>query len=350
MFFLSLKNLNMNKIIILLLVFFLSISNLIAQDISEIYEKVSPAVVAIFTEENTVITKDSNNSQTVTSGGLGSGFMVTNQLIVTAAHVVKAPKSLMVQFADGDAIPAKVISSYQKADIALIGLTRPKKNAVIVNFGDSDKMKIGQQVFVVGVPLGVGFSMSSGYVSGFRKETLGKNPFTNSEFIQTDAAINQGNSGGPMFNLNGEVVGIVSHITSKSGGSDGIGFASSSNLAAKLLLNNKMPWFGADLYSICGKEAKIFNLPQPCGLLVQRVVVSSIFGRMGIREGDTEVSIGDEKHIMGGDIILALNGLEYNTTDETLVKLANFANSLNKDSKFEITILREGKIMTLKSK
>ena len=340
----------MNKILVTLVFFLLSANALIAQDISKVYEKVSPAVVAIFTEENTVITQDSNHSETVTSGGLGSGFMVTNQLIVTAAHVVKAPKSLMVQFSDGEVIPAKVISSYQTPDIALIGLTRPKDNATIVSFGDSDKMKIGQQVFVVGVPLGVGFSMSSGYISGFRRQTIGKNPFTNSDFIQTDAAINQGNSGGPMFNLNGEVVGIVSHITSKSGGSDGIGFASSSNLAAKLLLNNKMPWFGADLYSLCGKEAKIFNLPQPCGLLVQRVIVSSIFGNMGVREGDTEVSIGNKKLIMGGDIILALNGIDYKTTDETLVELAEFANGLNKDSKIEITILREGKIITLKSK
>lgn len=340
----------MNKILVTLVFFLLSANALIAQDISKVYEKVSPAVVAIFTEENTVITQDSNHSETVTSGGLGSGFMVTNQLIVTAAHVVKAPKSLMVQFSDGEVIPAEVISSYQTPDIALIGLTRPKDNATIVSFGDSDKMKIGQQVFVVGVPLGVGFSMSSGYISGFRRQTIGKNPFTNSDFIQTDAAINQGNSGGPMFNLNGEVVGIVSHITSKSGGSDGIGFASSSNLAAKLLLNNKMPWFGADLYSLCGKEAKIFNLPQSCGLLVQRVIVSSIFGNMGVREGDTEVSIGNKKLIMGGDIILALNGIDYKTTDETLVELAEFANGLNKDSKIEITILREGKIITLKSK
>ncbi|GGZ91672.1 S1C family serine protease [Algibacter mikhailovii] len=340
----------MKKTLLLPILLILFSPTIQAQDISNIYEKVSPAVVAIFTEENTIITESSNNSQTVTSGGLGSGFMVSDQLVVTAAHVVKAPKRLMVQFADGEVIPAKVVSSYKTADIALIGLTRKRANAVTVKFGDSDKMKIGQQVFVIGVPLGVGFSMSSGYVSGFRRETLGKNPFTNTDFIQTDAAINQGNSGGPMFNLNGEVVGIVSHITSKTGGSDGIGFASSSNLAAKLLLNNKMPWFGADLYSLSGKEAKIFNLPQPNGLLVQRVVVSSIFGRMGIREGDTEVSIGKQKLIMGGDIILAFNGIEYNTVDETLVKIAEFANNLDKDTKFEITILREGKIKILKSK
>lgn len=338
----------MNKILLLLCI--TGTTLLQAQDISKIYEKVSPSVVAIITEENTIVTTESNDSQRVSSNGLGSGFLVTDQLVVTAAHVVKAPQSLMVQFADGDVIPAKVISSYQSADIALLGLTRPKKNATTVQFGDSDKMKIGQQVFVIGVPLGVGFSLSSGYVSGFRKQTLGKNPFLSTEFIQTDAAINQGNSGGPMFNLNGEVIGIVSHITTKSGGSDGIGFASSSNLASKLLLKNKMPWFGAELYSLTPKEAKLFNLPQSSGLLVQRVVTSSIFGRMGVREGDTEVTIGHQKLILGGDIILGFNDIKYEVIDEVLIKIAAFGNSLNKDSKFEITILREGKVITLQSK
>ncbi|MEC3906786.1 trypsin-like peptidase domain-containing protein [Tamlana sp. 2201CG12-4] len=333
-----------------LILFLISSFALNAQDISKIYEKVSPAVVAIITKENTIVTTASNTSERVSSNGLGSGFMVSNQLVITAAHVVQAPQSLMVQFADGDVIAAQVLTSYKSADIALLGLSRPKENATIVKFGDSDKMKIGQQVFVVGVPLGVGFSLSSGYVSGFRKQTIGKNPFLNTEFIQTDAAINQGNSGGPMFNLNGEVVGIVSHITTKSGGSDGIGFASSSNLATRLLLNNKMPWFGAELYSLTGKQAKIFNLPQRSGLLVQRVVTTSIFGKMGVREGDTEVTIGRQKLILGGDIILSFNGIKYDTTDEALVKIADFANSLNVDSTFEITILREGKIMTLQSK
>lgn len=338
----------MNK----LLLFFCIISSAAvqAQDISKVYEKVSPAVVAIITEENNIVTTGPNDYERVNSNGLGSGFMVTNQLIVTAAHVVKAPQSLMVQFADGDVIPATVISAYQSADIALLALTRPKDNAITVEFGDSDKMKIGQQVFVIGVPLGVGFSLSSGYISGFKKQTLGKNPFLNTDFIQTDAAINQGNSGGPMFNLNGEVIGIVSHITTQSGGSDGIGFASSSNLASKLLLNNKMPWFGAELHSLTPKQAKLFNLPQSTGLLVQRVVTSSIFGRMGVREGDTEITIGSQKLILGGDVILAFNNIQYEVTDDALVKIAEFGNSLNKDSKFEITILREGKIITLKSK
>jgi serine protease Do len=339
----------MKKTILMFTIWALFFMSLAAQDLSSIYEKVSPAVVAIYTQENNIVTSPNNVSQTITSSGLGSGFMVSNKLVVTAAHVVKVPDTLVVQFSDGETIPAKVITSYDSADIALLGLSRPKTNATIVKFGDSNEMKIGQRVFIIGVLLGVGFSLSSGYISGFKKQYLGKNPFTNTDFIQTDAAINQGNSGGPMFNLNGEVIGIVSHITSNSGGSDGIGYASSSNLATKLLLNNKMPWFGAELYSLSGKDAKLFNLPQSNGLLVQRIASASLFDKMGVKEGDTEVIIGNKKLILGGDIILAFNNIKYEVTDDALLKIADFANSLDKNPKFEMTVFREGKIIILKS-
>jgi serine protease Do len=340
----------MNKLLIFTIVSLCFLLPLSAQDLSEIYEKVSPSVVAIFTEEKTIVTTSGNDTQSVTQNGLGSGFMISDKLIVTAAHVVKVAERLVVQFSDGETIPAKVVTAYNSADIALIELFRPKMNATTVKFGDSDRMKIGQRIFVVGVPLGVGFSMSSGYVSAIDKEYLGKNPFTSTEFIQTDAAINQGNSGGPMFNLEGEVVGIVSHIKTKSGGSDGIGYASSSNLATKLLLNNKMPWFGADLHPLTSKEAKLLNLPQSHGLLVQRVSSSSIFNRMGIKGGDIEATLGNQVLLLGGDILLAFNDIEYDINDETLIKLAEFANSLSENLNFNITVFREGKILKLKNK
>lgn len=337
----------MYKILSCFLFGLICISSINAQDLSEVYDQVSPAVVAIFTEEQELTTTSNNKTMTVTTNGLGSGFMISNKLIVTAAHVVKVPERLIVQFYDGQTSPAKVVTSYKNADIALIELLIPKINAVTVKFGDSDKMKIGNQVFVVGVPLGVGFSLSSGYISAFKKQTLGKNPFATTEFIQTDAAINQGNSGGPMFNLNGEVIGIVSHITSKSGGSDGIGFATSSNLAAKLLLNNKMPWFGAELHTLRGNETKIFNVPQDYALLVQRVASSSIFDQMGIKGGTSEINIGNQKLIVGGDIILAFNDITFDLSDDTLLKLADFAKSIANNPTFTVTVLRAGKVITL---
>ena len=153
--------------------------------------------------------------------------------------MVQVAEKVEVEFLDGEIIPAKVISAYGNADVALIELIWPRKNAVTLKLADSDQVKIGEQVFVVGAPYGLGHSLSSGYVSGIIKSKKDKNPFTNSEYIQTDAAINTGNSGGPMFNMNGEVIGVVSNILTESGGFQGIGFASSSNITKELLFEKK---------------------------------------------------------------------------------------------------------------
>lgn len=330
-----------------MILFISTLHSITAQDLSEVYEKVSPAVVAIYTQKGEFTTNVENETVKVTQNSLGSGFMITDKLVVTAAHVVKVPEKLIVAFSDGQTIPGKVITSYEAADIALVELFVPKINAATVNFGDSDDMKIGNQVFVVGVPLGVGFSMSSGYISAFKRQFLGENPFTTTDFIQTDAAINQGNSGGPMFNIKGEVIGIVSHITTQSGGSDGIGFATSSNLASKLLLNDKIPWFGAEFYILKDNEAKIFNVTQANGLLVQRVASSSIFDQMGVRGGNTEIIIGNQSIIAGGDIIIAFNDIKFDLSDDTLLKLADFAKSTSENPKFSLTILRAGEEIIL---
>ncbi|OUR91963.1 hypothetical protein A9Q87_09180 [Flavobacteriales bacterium 34_180_T64] len=338
----------MKKIVLFALV--LSSINFYAQDLSTLYEQVSPAVVVIFTSEKTIVTEKNNTSKMVSQEGLGSGFMISDRLIVTAAHVVTVPEKINVLFPDGDIITAKIVTIYKSADIALIKLFRPRINPVTVNFGNSDELKIGERIFVIGAPFGLNASLSSGYVSSFRTNDQDQNPFTTTEFIQTDAAINTGNSGGPMFNMRGEVVGIVSHILTKSGGFEGIGYASSSNLAARLLLNNNMPWLGADMYSLNEKESQLLNLPQKHGLLIQRVVSESIFGNMGIRGGDTEAILGTNKLILGGDIILEFNNITFNLDDTTLVKLAEFANTITTNPKFTLTILRKGEIIKLNNK
>jgi serine protease Do len=133
----------MNKLQYFAIFSLLFLLPLSAQDLSDIYEKVSPAVVAIFTEEKTIRTTKNNDTQSETNSGLGSGFMISDKLIVTAAHVIKVSERLIVQFSDGETIPAKVVTAYNSADIALIELFRPKMNATTVKFGDSDRMKIG---------------------------------------------------------------------------------------------------------------------------------------------------------------------------------------------------------------
>ncbi|GAB5475675.1 MAG: trypsin-like peptidase domain-containing protein [Maribacter sp.] len=319
-----------------------------AQDLSALYEKVKPAVVVIYTEERK-LQRLGNTAAMVNSQGLGSGFLISDSQIITAAHVVDVAEKLFVQFLDGETIEAKVVSTFNEADVALIRLVRPKKNAVLVALGDSDKSKVGEQVVVIGAPFGLAHSLSSGYISSKISNTKDTNPFTNSEFIQTDAAINTGNSGGPMFNLDGEVIGVVSQIKTITGGFQGIGFAASSNIAKDLLIDKKIPWTGADFLPLSGKSAQLLNIPQNSGLLAQRVVSTSPYGKMGLRGGTVEATIDGTDVLLGGDIILSFNGIRFEMNDETLKKLGDFANSLQSGDAVILEILREGKIISLKN-
>ncbi len=317
-----------------------------SQSLNELYEKTNPAVVVILTEQKELVSRG-KTTKTVTAGGLGSGFLVSDNQVITAAHVVQVAEKVNVQFVDGETIPAKVISSYGVADVALLELIWPKKNAVTLKLADSDQVRVGDQVFVVGAPYGLGHSLSSGYVSGKIDMKKDKNPFTNSEYIQTDAAINTGNSGGPMFNMNGEVIGVVSNILTKTGGFQGIGFAASSNITKDLLFEKKIIWNGTDVIPLTGKMAKIFNLPQESGLLVQRVVKLSPFGVLGIEDGDTEITIGEEKLIVGGDIILEINGVKFEDSDESLLNIARTIERKDTEMPLELKVLRGGKVITL---
>ena len=317
-----------------------------SQDLSEIYERVNPAVVEIITEEKITVS-NGVETKTGTSMGLGSGFMISDKQIITAAHVVQIADGIKVQFFDGEVIPANVISSFKTADIALIELVWPRKNAVTVKLGDSDKVKIGSRVFIVGAPFGLGHSFSSGYVSGFKRNLNDKNPFSKYEYIQTDASINTGNSGGPMFNLKGEVIGVVSSILTKSGGFEGIGFATTSNLTRKHLIENKHFWSGVDLVPLTGKMAEIFNLPQKTGFLVQRVVMSSPLGIIGVRGSTIEMEIGGQKIWVGGDIVLSFNGIKIEESDEVLLEIANNMDNRSPDDPVQVTVLRAGKVITL---
>ncbi len=317
-----------------------------SQDLSTIYEKVNPAVVEILTEQKEIVSYGSS-SKAVTSGGLGSGFMISDTQIITAAHVVQIAEKVTVKFLDGEIIPANVISSYNIADVALIELLYPRKNAVFVKLGNSDKAKIGSQIFVVGAPFGLGHSFSSGYVSGFKRNVQDKNPFTKSEYIQTDAAINTGNSGGPMFNIQGEVIGIVSNILTKSGGFEGIGFATTSNLTRKLLLEKKHFWSGVELIPLTGKMSQIFNLPQKTGFIVQKVVFSSPLGVIGLKGGDVKMTFEGQEIWVGGDIVLAINGIKIEESDEVFLQIANSMEQKSESGKIQVTVLRAGKIIKL---
>src|SRR6266446_10792039 len=194
---------------------------------------------------------------------------------MSAAHVVQSMDEIRVEFVGGEAVAAKVIASEPAADLALLQLDRVPQGALVATLADSDTVRVGEQIIIVGAPYGLSYSMSVGWISARWAPNTVYRRMPLAEFFQTDATINTGNSGGPMFNMAGEVIGLVSHTISKSGGSEGLGFVVTINTAKQLLLVRKSFWSGLEGHLISGPIAQILNLPQPTGYLVKTVARGS---------------------------------------------------------------------------
>ena len=322
----------------------------VAQSISKLYDKANASVVLIKTLQPDVFGQGRMKTM-VTLEGLGSGFVISEQGdIMTASHIVHTAALIRVVFSDGEEVPAKVLYSFPMADVALIRLSEPKSTPLsVVKMADSDKVKIGDQVFVISSPYGLGQSLSVGYVSGKHSRKHVASGFMATEFIQTDAAVNEGSSGGPLFNMNGEVIGIASFILSHSEGFQGISFAATSNIAQELLCEGHPIWTGIESYFVSGPLAEILNLPQSGGILVQKVAPRSLGDMLGLRGGFYQISIEGNQLLVGGDILLTLNTIPL-INEENLLKAWAILQGLKLGDTLKSTILRKGKVMKVSSK
>jgi S1-C subfamily serine protease len=313
--------------------------------LAEIFKRVNPAVVEIHTEQSDL--PPVPRGQPVSVAGLGSGVLISpDGKILTAAHVVQTADAIEVEFLTGEKIGARVLSSEPSADVALLQLDKAPRAPFVAKIGDSDAVEIGAPVFVVGAPLGASHTLTVGYISARRRPNATLSGMSRAEFFQTDAAINQGNSGGPLFNMQGEVIGVVSHILSHSGGSEGLGFAVTSKVARQLL-EQKSFWSGVGGYMLSGELAKVFNLPPPgAGLLVQRVAAGSPAEKIGLKGGTTRASIGDDDIVVGGDIILSVMGIAM-SEPSSLTLIRQKLTELNVNDPVQVTVLRGGKVITL---
>ncbi|MBV9927497.1 MAG: trypsin-like peptidase domain-containing protein [Acidobacteria bacterium] len=316
------------------------------QQLREAFRKVRQSVVIVRTKQVEVAPAPGQVVSVV--DGLGSGVVVSNDgKILTAAHVVQTADVAQVEFPDGQLIDAHVIGSDVRADVALLKLDHPPANITPAQVGDSDKVEVGDQIFVVGAPYGLGQTLTAGHVSG--RHRLDKKPqsLTAVEFVQTDAAVNSGNSGSPVFTLDGEVVGIVSSIVSQSGGSEGLAFATASNTAKRLLLERKPFWSGIDGLLVTGELARALNLPQPAGVLVQRVAEGSIASRLGIQPGTLRANVGGEDLLLGGDIILNANGVPVAENDGSYDTILNNIAALKPGDTLVVMVFRQGLFVKL---
>ena len=215
-----------------------------------------------------------------------------------------------------------------------------------VHLGDSDELRTGEQVFIIGAPYGLSHTLTVGHVSARHAPATLSGSLVLGEFIQTDAAVNRGNSGGPMFNMQGDVVGIVSHIFSRSGQFEGVGFAVSSKTVKDLLLGRRMPWSGISFFGLSGVLAKAFNLPQETGVLVQRVASKSPGEKLGLRPGFLPAKIGDQELLLGGDIILEVDGIQVGDPS-TEQAIRDHLVSLEPGAEVAVTVFRQGQTLTL---
>lgn len=228
------------------------------------------------------------------SEALGSGFVISEDgFIVTNNHVIEGADEITIEFFGGEKLPAKLVGTDPKTDIALLKVEADKP-LPFVTFGNSDLMRVGDWVVAMGNPLGQGFSVSAGIVSARNRELSG----TYDDYIQTDAAINRGNSGGPLFNMDGQVIGVNTAILSPNGGSIGIGFSMASNVVTKVVDQLKefgetrRGWLGVRIQDVTPDIAESMGIEQAAGALV------------------TDVPDGPSKDagIQPGDVITMFNG------------------------------------------
>jgi serine protease Do len=220
---------------------------------------------------------------------LGSGFVIDpDGIVVTNNHVIENADEVVVNFADGTQLPAEIIGRDPKTDLAVLKV-KPEAPLPAVEFGSSDRMRVGDWVIAIGNPFGLGGSVSAGIISA-RNRDINAGPYD--DFIQTDAAINRGNSGGPLFNLAGEVIGVNTAIISPSGGSIGIGFAVPSDLARSVVAQlrefgeTRRGWLGVRIQSVSPEIADSLGLKEVQGALIADVTADGPAQKGGILPGD----------------------------------------------------------------
>ncbi len=258
--------------------------------------------------------------------GEGSGFIIeADGFIVTNAHVVDGADSISVTLTGGRELEAELIGVDVKTDLALLKIEADEP-LPFVKFGDSETVRVGDKVLAVGNPFGLGGTVTSGIVSAMGRR-IGAGPYD--DFLQIDAAINRGNSGGPAFNLDGEVIGVNSVIYSPSGGNVGIGFAISANLAEQIVAdlrddgNVERGWLGVNIQSMDEELASAFGLENTTGALVSKVEPGSPAAEAGV---------------VSGDVILAYN----DTPIETLSDLSTFVAATDPGSDATVKLWRNG--------
>jgi S1-C subfamily serine protease len=316
-----------------------------AESLGALFKQVAPSVVVIRARGHDVTASGEERFRET-----GSGVLISpDGKVMTAAHVVHSMDEITVQFLGGETVTARVVASEPGADLSLLQLERVPPGAPVAKMADSKTVEVGDEVIVVGAPYGLSYSLSAGHISARWAPNTVYRAFALAEFFQTDAVINTGNSGGPMFNAKGEVIGIVSHNISKSGGSEGLGFVVTINTAKQLLLEKRSVWGGVEGVFLTDQQADLLNLPpRSSGYAIKTVAKGSPMDEVGIRGGTMLVNLGGQEVPLGGDILLSVQGIQ--ATAANLAKVRDQLSGMPSGSPVKLTILRAGQVLDLTGK
>jgi S1-C subfamily serine protease len=292
-----------------------------AKSLQEIYDTAGPGVVQVISI--TIASRDPFFGGQE-ARGLGSGFVLDEAgHIVTNYHVVEGADSVEVNFSGEDGVEAEVIGVDPSTDIAVLKVGSQARALTPLSLGNSDAVQVGDSVVAIGNPFGLDRTVTAGIVSALQRNIAAPNGFTISKAIQTDASINGGNSGGPLLNARGEVIGVNSQILTGGGdGNVGIGFAVPINtvkqVAAEIIDTGGVEhaWIGVFVQAVDEELAQTFNLPVEQGLLVAEVVFGSPAARAGLRAGDESFVLDGQTYVLGGDIVTKVDGRTMASPDD----------------------------------
>lgn len=303
------------------------------------------------------ITVTSSSSGTPFGGGSqtqqaqGSGFVYDSKgNVVTNEHVVDGARSVSVRFWNGDTYKATVVGSDASTDLAVIKVDAPQSILSPLTIGDSSKVLVGDGVVAIGSPFGLEETLTSGIVSALHRQMQAPNNFTINDSIQTDAAINHGNSGGPLINAQGEVIGVNAQIRSDSGGSDGVGFAIPSNtissIATQLIGSGKVEhaYLGVSVATIPASVASDLKVVE--GVALDTVRKDTPAAKAGLRAGTGTKIVGGDRYPTGGDVLTEIDGEKITTSEE----LQRAIDAKSPGDTVSITYWRDGQSHTVQVK
>ena len=326
--------------------------------VADIYKQSVPGIVEIVSTVQSQGQNQGNgfgfgggNQSGQSSSAEGTGFVVDGDgHVVTNQHVIEGASSIKVTLTDGSTYTAKVTGSDPSTDLAVLKIDAPSSKLHPLSLGDSDALQVGDGVVAIGAPFGLENTATTGIVSALNREITSPNNTPIEGAIQTDAAINHGNSGGPLFDLQGQVIGITSQIESDSGGNDGVGFAIPSNLvktiSGQLISTGKVehPLLGVQVETLPANVAS--TLGQATGVAIATVQPGSGAAAAGLRAAATNATVGGQSYPVGGDVITGIDGKTITTAEQLRTAIA----AKKVGDTVKLTVVRDGKTRTVTAK